>query len=299
MTRPLVTIGIPTRNRASSLACALRSALGQEGMEVEVVVSDNASTDTTGELCRSLVATDPRLRYVRQSTDIGAEANFRAVLDEARTPFFMWLADDDWIDPGYVEACTRVLQERPDHTVVCGRGMYYRDGAYAFTERAVNLGSPSSPARLLGFYRTVTLNGPFYGVIRRDALAGAPARTVGGDWFVVAALAYRGKVKTEDNVAIHRSAEGASQDADSLQRAYGLTARQARHWYAIVALQSFREIRDGVAYRHMGRWQRIALGLASTGLVVFRFGPKQVAAQGLQRLGLLDRARARVERRRR
>lgn len=300
MSVPLVTIGIPTRNRASLLERALRSALAQEDVALEVIVSDNASDDSTPDLCTSVERTEPRLRYLRQPADIGAEANFRAVLDGATTPFFMWLADDDWIDPGYVAACIRVLERHPDHTVVCGRGRYYRDGAYAFTERPVNLVSASRRARLLGFFRTVTLNGPYYGVIRREAIPQPPARRlVGGDWFLVAALAYAGKVRTLEEVAIHRSTEGASQDAESLRRAYGLTERQARHWYAVVARESFREIRDGTAYRAIDRRRRLALGLAAAALVLTRFGPKALAAQALMRFGVFGRAQTELERRRR
>jgi glycosyltransferase involved in cell wall biosynthesis len=298
MSGPLVTIGMPTRNRVVALERALRSALAQEGVEIEVVVSDNASTDGTADLCSALASVDPRLRYIRQPKNIGPEANFGAVLDAATTPFFMWLADDDWIDPAYVAMCARVLQTNSDHILACGRGIYYRDGSYAFSERSVNLDSPSGRARLLGFFRTVTLNGPFYGVIRREALAGPPAHTVGGDWFLVAALAYAGNIRTVENVSIHRSLEGTSQDADSLRRAYGMTDVQARHWYAVVALESFREIRDGKTYAGMGRLRRIALGLAASGLVLMRFGPKAVAGRVLARLGLFDRARRALERRR-
>ena len=300
MSEPLVTIGIPTRNRVSALERALRSALAQEDVALHVVVSDNASTDGTPDLCAALQRVDPRLRYIGQPRDIGAEANFRAVLDAATTPFFMWLADDDWIDPGYVARCSSVLQANPDHVVVCGRGRYYRDGTYAFTERAVNLVSASRRARLLGFFRTVTLNGPYYGVMRRDAIPESPARRrVGSDWLLVAALAYTGKIRTVDGVSIHRSAEGASQDADSLRRAYGLTRRQARHWYAIVARESFWEIHDGDAYQAIDRPRRLALGLAAAALVVTRFGPKALAAVAMARLGVFGRAQRVLERRRR
>ena len=300
MSSPLVTIGIPTRNRAARLERAVRSALGQEDVEIEVVVSDNASTDGTAELCTALARTDARLRYIRQPTDIGAEANFRAVLDAATTPLFMWLADDDWIDEGYVAACACVLEAHPDHVVVCGRGTYYRHGEYAFSEPAVNLISASARARLWGFFRTVTLNGPFYGVIRRDVLPDPPTRgAVGGDWLLVAALSYVGQVRTVEDVSIHRSVEGASQDPESLRRAYGLTKWQARNWYAVVALQAFRDIRSAETYRGMGRLQRLGFGVAVAVLIVARFGPKTIVARGLAWLGLFDRVRRTIERRRR
>ena len=114
MSGGLVSVGIPTRNRAALLERAVRSVLAQQGVELEIIVSDNASTDGTAVLCEELAAADPRVRIVRQAADIGAEANFRAVLEAARGPLFMWLADDDWIDPEYVAACAAVLNRQPE-----------------------------------------------------------------------------------------------------------------------------------------------------------------------------------------
>jgi len=300
MSGTLVSVGIPTRNRAARLERAVRSVLAQEGAELELIVSDNASTDGTAQLCDELAAADPRVRVVRQATDIGAEANFQTVLDAARGSLFMWLADDDWIDPGYLAACAACLDQHPDHVVVCGRGRYYRGGEQVFVERPVNLLSRSRSARLVGFYKTVTLNGPFYGVILREQLLGLPRRkAVGNDWLVVAALAYTGMIRTVEGVSIHRSIEGTSQDEDSLGRAYGLSRRQARHWYLIVALEVFRDIRGASTYSGIGRVGRNTLAAVAASLVVIRFGPKAVTARGLARLGLLKGARRSLERRRR
>jgi glycosyltransferase involved in cell wall biosynthesis len=296
----LVSIGIPTRNRAASLERAVRSALAQQWDELEIIVSDNASTDGTAALCDELAAADPRVRYVRHASDIGAEANFQSVLEAAGGAFFMWLADDDWIDAEYVAACATWLDQHPDHIVVCGRGRYYRGGEQVFVERPVNLLSTSGAARLLGFYRTVALNGPYYGVIRREPLLGLPKQAgAGNDWLLVAALAYSGLIRTLEGVSIHRSVEGTSVDESSLARAYGLSRRQARHWYLVVALAASRDVRTALVYDGLGRARRNLLAAACASLVVIRFGPKTIAARGLAHLGLFTRARSALERRRR
>jgi glycosyltransferase involved in cell wall biosynthesis len=300
MTGTLVSVGIPTRNRAASLERAVRSVLAQQWDELEIIVSDNASTDGTAALCDELAAADPRVRVVRHAIDIGAEANFQSVLEAAGGSLFMWLADDDWIDPGYVKACATWLDRHSDHIVVCGRGRYYRGGEQVFVERPVNLVSPSRTARLLGFYRTVTLNGPFYGVIRREPLLGLPKQKgAGNDWLLVAALAYSGMIRTLEGVSIHRSVEGTSVDESSLARAYGLSRRQAQHWYLVVALAASRDIRKGLVYDGLGGGRRNLLAAVCASLVVIRFGPKTIAARGLARLGLFTRARRALERRRR
>ena len=300
MSGPAVTIGIPTRNRAALLERALRSALAQEGVDLEIVVCDNASTDATRDLCEAIAATDGRLRVVRHDVDIGAERNFRAVLESARGSMFMWLADDDWIDPGYVAACAAVLDAHPDHALVCGRGRYYREGEYSFAERPVNLLTSSPRSRLLGFYRTVGLNGPFYGVTRRDQLGRTPISAgLASDWLLVAAIAWSGKIRTLEAVSIHRSFEGASGDHSSLARAYGLSAWKAWHVHLLIAGRVCRDVWSACPYARARRFERLALGAICGAVVLVRFWPRAMAALVLSKLGRLDGVRRRLEERRR
>jgi len=109
--RPLVTIAMPTYNRADGyLAEALESALAQTYAPLEILVSDNCSTDDT----TALVARydDPRIRYVRHDTNLGAQGNFDFCLDAARGDFFVMLHDDDRMDPDLVEVCVNALAGR-------------------------------------------------------------------------------------------------------------------------------------------------------------------------------------------
>src|SRR4051812_48138560 len=96
---PLVSIGIPTFNRAESLRRSIRSALAQDHPALEVVVSDDGSTDNTAAVVAELAAHDARLRCVSQAVNLGHARNFQAVLEAARGEYFMWLSDDDWLDP--------------------------------------------------------------------------------------------------------------------------------------------------------------------------------------------------------
>src|SRR5229473_2324672 len=102
---PLVTIGLPTYNRASELKRAVESVLAQDYSNLELVISDNASTDDTQLVCERFCAQDNRIRYIRQPTNRGAAANFHEVLQRAGGEFFMWLGDDDWLDSSYVAQC--------------------------------------------------------------------------------------------------------------------------------------------------------------------------------------------------
>ncbi len=104
--RPLVTIAIPTYNRADTyLPQALESALSQTYPNIEIVVSDNCSTDNTEAAVRSHA--DPRIRYFRQAKNITPNDNFNFCLSQARGDYFLLLHDDDMTDPDFVDACMR------------------------------------------------------------------------------------------------------------------------------------------------------------------------------------------------
>jgi glycosyltransferase involved in cell wall biosynthesis len=109
MERPLVTIGISTYNRAGGyLPEALASAIAQDYEPLEIVISDNGSTDATQELVARM--SDARVRYERHETNIGANRNFNHCLKMARGEYFLLLHDDDTIDPDIVSHCMRALE---------------------------------------------------------------------------------------------------------------------------------------------------------------------------------------------
>jgi glycosyltransferase involved in cell wall biosynthesis len=297
---PAVSVGLPTYNRSAGLRRAAESVLAQTWTDLELVISDNASDDETRAVCGKLAGRDSRVRVVRHEANMGAEANFRCVLEQATGTFFMWLADDDWLETGTVAACAQRLIERPDHALVCASSRYFRDGEPAFVERPVDLLQSSAGARVIGFYRTVTLNGPFYGLTRREQLLLLPPlrTTLAADWLHVASLAKLGKVATVREVAINRSLGGVSKDEASLARAYGLSPREARNWQLAVARAVYRDIAHGPVFSTLPRLQRRLLATAAALLVAVRFSGKVWLGRALQRAGLFERARTILERRR-
>src|SRR5579862_7896404 len=102
---PLVTVGIPTFNRLETLQRAVKSVLAQDYPNLELVISDNASTDGTLAWLQKIAAEDSRVRYFRQSSNLGATANMNSVLRRARGSLCMLMGDDDWLEPSYVSRC--------------------------------------------------------------------------------------------------------------------------------------------------------------------------------------------------
>jgi glycosyltransferase involved in cell wall biosynthesis len=115
--RPFVTIAIPTYNRAGRfLPEALAAATSQTYSALEILVSDNASSDGTEQLVRS--SSDPRIRYHRQAENIGPVANVDFCIAAARGDYFLLLMDDDLIDPDFVARCMEAVKAHPDAALV-------------------------------------------------------------------------------------------------------------------------------------------------------------------------------------
>lgn len=101
---PLVTIAIPTYNRAESyFLSALQSALSQTYSNIEMVVSDNCSNDHTQAMVRAIK--DPRIRYFRHDPGIGQKNNYNFCIEQAKGSYVLLLHDDDLIDDDFVSAC--------------------------------------------------------------------------------------------------------------------------------------------------------------------------------------------------
>jgi glycosyltransferase involved in cell wall biosynthesis len=106
-----VSIGLPVFNGEKYLAEALDSILAQTFADFELIISDNASTDRTPEICRAYTARDSRVRYFRNETNLGAARNFDRVFELSSGEYFKWAAHDDVCAPEFLERCVKVLDQ--------------------------------------------------------------------------------------------------------------------------------------------------------------------------------------------
>jgi glycosyltransferase involved in cell wall biosynthesis len=106
----LVSIGVPVYNGEKYLAETLDSLLAQTIEDFEIVISDNASTDRTSEICRLYQEKDPRVRYFRNDQNIGLALNFNRVLELSCGPFFHGGSCDDLYEPPFLERCVDALR---------------------------------------------------------------------------------------------------------------------------------------------------------------------------------------------
>src|SRR5262245_7539384 len=114
--RPMVTIAIPTFNRASWLKGGVLAALSQTYQDYEIVVSDNASADETQIVLAEF--NDHRLRVIRQERNLGLAANLNACLAEARGKYIALVPDDDRIAPWFLQRCLALVEQDPSLPIV-------------------------------------------------------------------------------------------------------------------------------------------------------------------------------------
>jgi glycosyltransferase involved in cell wall biosynthesis len=111
---PVVSIGMPVFNDERFLRESLDSLLTQSFNDFELIISDNASADRTGEICREYAAKDSRVRYIRQPSNIGGLANFNFLLNEAQGEYFMWAASDDRWHSEFIATLVEAMRLKPE-----------------------------------------------------------------------------------------------------------------------------------------------------------------------------------------
>ena len=113
MSKPRVSIGMPVYNGEKYLAEALDSLLAQTYGDLELIISDNASTDRTQEICQSYVNRDRRVKYFRNEVNLGATRNYNRVFELSGGEYFKWAAHDDIHGAAFVEKCVAALDANP------------------------------------------------------------------------------------------------------------------------------------------------------------------------------------------
>jgi FkbM family methyltransferase len=168
---PRLTIGLPVYNGERYLAGAIDALLGQSYKDFELIISDNASTDGTKEICQRYARQDARVRYIRQPRNIGLAPNHNVLVGQARGELFKWAANDDLYARELIERCVDALDEHPDVVLAhCWTALI--DDSGTMTGASVYPLSTSSPRAPERFRSLLFDRGgdDCYGVIRTEVL---------------------------------------------------------------------------------------------------------------------------------
>jgi glycosyltransferase involved in cell wall biosynthesis len=170
---PRVSVGLPVFNGENYLAHALTALLQQDFEDFELIISDNASTDGTGEICRAFAAEDRRLRYYRNGTNIGLAANHNRTFALSRGEFFKWAAHDDDFPPQMLGRFVTAFEELPRSVAVVYSRCEYIDElgvAEWIDSDGVDLDDPRPHRRLAQLLGRIHMYNCPYGLIRADIL---------------------------------------------------------------------------------------------------------------------------------
>jgi glycosyltransferase involved in cell wall biosynthesis len=179
---PRVTVGMVVYNGERYLAGAIDSIVGQTFRDFELVISDNASSDGTRAICEAFAARDPRIRYVRQETNLGPARNFVFVLEQARGELFMWAAHDDLREPECLDELVAALDRNPRAVLAsCAFDNLDSDGRTTSADN-IDWAALFSGPKHLQFARLIRLDeiasqkaNHIYGLMRRAVLRDAVA----------------------------------------------------------------------------------------------------------------------------
>jgi glycosyltransferase involved in cell wall biosynthesis len=169
---PKVSIAVPVFNCEKYVGQALESLLAQTFGDFELVISDNASTDGTEEICRRFAAEDRRVRYVRRPTNIGGPANFSYSFSLCSGKYHKWSTADDYWHPVFLQEAVDVLDANPD-VVLCypmTRLVDAQGSPISDYQDTLNLADDSPRVRFRDLYRLIGLCNAQLGLLRRDAM---------------------------------------------------------------------------------------------------------------------------------
>lgn len=170
-TNPPLTLGLPVYNGQRYIRESLEALLGQSFGDFELIISDNASTDGTADICLEYAAHDPRIRYIRQPRNIGSSPNHNVLVGEARGGLFKWASDDDLYARDLLQRCVEVLHEHPEAVLAHSWTVVIDESATTARPLVytLNTASPHPPER----FASLLFDGgadDFYGMIRTEVL---------------------------------------------------------------------------------------------------------------------------------
>jgi glycosyltransferase involved in cell wall biosynthesis len=170
-----LSIGLPVYNGESHLAETIEALLGQSYGDFELIISDNASTDSTADICHSYGRQDSRIRYIRQPRNIGRVPNHNFLIEQARGELFKWAAGDDLYARDLLKRCVDALDENPRVVLAhAWEGIIDDSGTVIHVvDYPVATDAPRAPDR----FRSMLFDGwgdDSYGIIRTEVLRRTP-----------------------------------------------------------------------------------------------------------------------------
>jgi glycosyltransferase involved in cell wall biosynthesis len=196
--QPKVSVGIPVFNQEQHMHESLENLLNQDYPNLEFIICDNGSTDRSAEIYRPFVDRDPRFRLYRYPQNDGPARNFIRAFEFAQSPYYMWKASDDRLDPTYIRKCVEVLEADPDVALAYSYANFVDDRGTILMPKQdfFDLTADTAAERYLNLVGKLGFCDAFYGVHRMSILTQVnidPGPYLGFDHLVIVQIVLRGK----------------------------------------------------------------------------------------------------------
>jgi len=224
---------MPVYNGQRFVAQGIQSILNQQFQDLELIISDNASTDDTFEICRSFAERDPRIRLYRERENRGAGWNHNRVLELATGRYFKWASHDDVCESSMLGKCVAALEENNAAVLAHPRTTIIDETSTPTENYLLELrtDSPDVVTRFHDLVMSYHWCYQIYGVIRKSALdrTGPMGNYVNGDGVLLANLALYGPYHKVPEYLFfsrrHSAQSSQSQPARLHKRRFRLTGR--------------------------------------------------------------------------
>jgi glycosyltransferase involved in cell wall biosynthesis len=198
---PTVSIGLPVFNGGNYIRSAIDSLLSQTFDDFELIISDNASTDDTRDICLQYVSLDARVRYHRFDTNQGAHPNYNFIFKSARGRYFKWAAHDDECHPDFLSLCVRAFEEGPSSIVLVHSKEHFIDEEGKIIEEipsrfSLETRQHHAHRRLAHVLKVVGTATAIFGLMKTDALKKTRllGTFIGSDQVLLAEMAMLGEI---------------------------------------------------------------------------------------------------------
>lgn len=214
--KPIVSVCIPTYNRCSSLEKTIDSLYQQTFRNFEILISDNASTDSTRDYCLNLLENidlqttnqNISIRYFRQKKNLGPIHNFNFAKSKVRGDYFIWLGDDDRLDNNYIDSCIKSFDNREELVLVSGTAAYHKNNenqVHHFGNH-ITTDFESKLLRIANYILRVADNSIFCGLYKTEKIKNLDVPNgLAGDWIWLVEILLTGSALMLKNIHIHRS----------------------------------------------------------------------------------------------
>ncbi len=266
---PLVTVGIPTYNRPAGLERTLDCITRQTYTNLEIIVSDNCSTDPEVlQVIQKYAGNDKRITYKVQETNISLVPNFQYLIDHANGKYFMWAADDDQWDPDFIERCAHAMEANNDLAIsITGMDIFDKNNSFIPGRLSRSFLQPGLFNRCFNFIKSPMPNKFFLcGLYRTSMIKDVPFHNSwGGEHLFLYEIITKGKFLLLDGPpAFHYFEGGSSKTNASIRKAFNIKNR-----YYFLDGYIFKYLTYQFGFKHLSFIKKAGLFFSNGAALIF------------------------------